>query len=74
MIISSRVGYDIQAKERAIAAGLITFPQGIEAVNCANCQYFKANYCNHPQVKLEVTAKMCCNFWDKPGTIFEGKN
>lgn len=38
--------------------------------NCGNCQYFdKArDYCDHPALCMRVTERMCCIFWDAPGT------
>jgi len=63
---------------RAEDSDLITLPVSIVGTNCANCKFIgevqsragnvKAAFCNHPQVEQMVTNRMCCIFWDTPGT------
>lgn len=60
---------------RAKQADLVTLPNNIKGTNCSNCQFVhitddKAGqgYCRHPKVDQPVTARMCCIYWDAPGT------
>ena len=46
--------------KRAAAADLITMP-GKQKVS-------SKIMCGHPKVKLWVNSRMCCAFWDAPGT------
>ena len=45
---------------------LITLP--VSGTNCGNCKYIDKEgdigFCNHPEVKQYVNAKMCCSLWD----------
>lgn len=54
--------------ERAEHSDLITLPDGIEGTNCGNCEYVRETYCVHPEVDQEVSPRMCCKYWDAPGT------
>lgn len=60
---------------RARKADLIILPEAVQGTNCSNCQFVEiidknagTGYCQHPQVRQMVTARMCCIFWDAPGT------
>lgn len=46
--------------ERAEAADLITMPGKQKVTSKVACV--------HPKVKLWVNSRMCCAFWDAPGT------
>ena len=62
--LNSQGGIDPKGEEqlaRAKAADLITLP-GDNIV-------LKKAYCHHPDVKLTVTPKMCCAFWDNGDAI-----
>lgn len=59
--------------ERAERADLVTFGHGIDAAVCTNCMYVdpEKDHCNHPlvdQVLKSGADRMCCSFWDRPGT------
>lgn len=66
-------GYDYtgQAMERARHADLITLPPGIEGTNCAagNCMYRQNGLCVHPRIKLPVTDRMSCGWWDNTEVV-----
>jgi len=47
--------------ERAKKADLITLPGGFK-----NDPTTK-KYCNHEEIKMYVTARMCCGYWDNVG-------
>jgi hypothetical protein len=49
---------DSQTMERAQKADLITLPGGSK--NDADSKRF----CNHEKIKMYVTARMCCAYWD----------
>ncbi len=62
---------DNASNKRAKEADLVTLPKEVEGTNCANCRFVTVldakagtGYCNHPKVKLNVTKRMCCAFWD----------
>lgn len=60
-------------KQRAKNVDLITFPKGIESINCYNCRWIKdkkhgEGYCSNKEVLQNVTSHMCCNLWDSKGT------
>jgi hypothetical protein len=61
--------------KRAEAADLITFPVDVHGARCTNCAYYRKvrepnyGYCFHPKVSQEVNERMCCSFWDAPGTV-----
>ncbi len=61
---------------RAKKAVLITLPLAIKGTNCFNCLYLHRDgnkplgHCVHPQVRLPVTARQCCNYWTAPSTIY----
>lgn len=57
------------------AVDMITLPEGVEGTNCGNCQFVRVldpglgtGFCTNPQVKQDVTSRMCCNMWNAPGT------
>jgi hypothetical protein len=56
--------------ERAKAADLVTLPENVEGTNCGNCQFvdLKTKFCNHEKVLQTVSPRMCCIFWNAPGT------
>lgn len=66
-------GYDYTGKalETARNADLITLPPGIEGTNCAagNCMYRDNGLCIHPRIKLPVTDRMSCGWWDNTEVI-----
>lgn len=49
---------------------LTVLPGGVEGKNCGNCEYFEKSgdmgWCQNPEVKQWVTARMCCSLWDHP--------
>jgi hypothetical protein len=47
--------------EKAKKADLITLPGGTKTD--ANNEKF----CNHPKIRMFVTARMCCGYWDNAG-------
>lgn len=60
---------------RARKADLITLPEGVKGTNCGNCQFVKITnaeqgngFCTHPLLQQNVTNRMCCIYWDTPGT------
>lgn len=57
--------------ERAKNADLIELPRDVDGTNCGNCKFINSErrYCNHPKVDQEVHPRLCCAFWDKPGSI-----
>lgn len=63
---------DPQQLDNAKKAVLVSMPHDITGTNCANCKYFSNDFCNHPQMKLAVNERQCCNYWDKEGTFFIG--
>lgn len=60
--------------ERALKADLVILPKNVPGTNCGNCRFVQKDtcepglFCTHPKVKMHVTAKMCCKFWDAEGT------
>lgn len=61
--------------DRAKAADLVILPENVQGTNCSNCQFVQLidekegkGYCKHPKVDQPVTARMCCIYWDAPGT------
>lgn len=58
------------ALQRAKDADLVTFGPGVTGTKCANCEYVDGHTCKHPKVSqtLADPAKMCCIYWDRPGT------
>ena len=46
---------------RAQTADLITLPGGLKA-DATN-----RKFCNHPNIQMFVTARMCCGYWDNEG-------
>jgi len=63
---------DSKRLDRAKEADLVTLPDNIQGTNCGNCFFFdpekKEGFCNHVKVLQHVTSRMCCSFWDAPGT------
>ncbi len=60
---------------RAKQADLIILPDNVQGTNCSNCRFVNISdkatgqgYCRHPQVDQPVSARMCCIYWDAPGT------
>jgi hypothetical protein len=55
---------------RAKRVDLITLPASVEGTNCGNCEYVEGTgdvlYCRHPEVRQNVTRRMCCALWDHP--------
>lgn len=64
--LNSDGGYEYKDKEEKTAnkVGLITLPKNIDTTNCANCIFFKNNFCDHEKILLPVTSRMCCALWD----------
>ena len=70
-------GYNYSEKdqlEKAEHADLITLPEKIEGTNCSNCKFVKIlnaekglGFCEHKELQMEVTARMCCKYWDAQG-------
>lgn len=66
--------YDKDELNRIKKVDLINFPPSIEdGVNCFNCRFIKnkeryEGFCSHPDIKVYVTDRMCCNKWDRLGT------
>lgn len=65
---------DLIDLRRAVSADLVTLPLNVEGTNCWNCSFISngqgpARFCHHPQVWQPVTERMCCAFWDAPGTL-----
>jgi hypothetical protein len=65
---------DREDAKRAVGCDLGTLPLEIQGTNCGNCKYARASVqdrniieCAHPAVRLPVTARMCCAFWDSIG-------
>lgn len=59
----------------AQAVDLITLPDQVDGTNCSNCKFVRildpglgTAFCTNPQVKQDVTSRMCCALWDAPGT------
>lgn len=59
-------------------ADLITLPKGVEGTNCSNCRFLGRKMekgkvetiCLHDSLKgTEVSARMCCAFWDNNGVV-----
>lgn len=63
--LNDKGGYDYEgrAEKRAEKFGLITLPKSIEGTNCANCVFFKDNFCDHKRILLPVTSRQCCALW-----------
>jgi len=61
-----------QQLDNAKKAVLISMPQSIQGTNCSNCKFFSNQFCNHPQMKLPVNSRQCCNYWNAEGTYFIG--
>lgn len=49
--------------QRAEKADLITLPSG------ARNDVISKKFCNHPDIQLYVTVRMCCAYWDSQGVI-----
>ncbi|MGD6853320.1 MAG: hypothetical protein ACQCN6_14775 [Candidatus Bathyarchaeia archaeon] len=47
--------------DKAEKADLITLPGGSSADTT------NKKFCNHPKLKMYVTARMCFAYWDNPG-------
>ena len=57
-------------RKRARAADLITLPERIAGTNCSNCRFVTAGgWCTHKEVLQFVSKRMCCGYWDAPGSI-----
>lgn len=63
--------YSDKDQKTAKKVDLITLPSSIEGTNCSNCKYVKITdkekglgFCEHKDVQLPVTARMCCALWD----------
>lgn len=61
----------VEDNNKAKKADLITLPEEVKGTNCANCKFVKIieekaglGFCEHPDVKLNVTKRMCCKLWD----------
>jgi len=70
---------DKDALSRAKHADLITFTQDIPGTNCFNCQWIRdksqeAGYCSNKEIRQYVNGRMCCNYWNKPGTLRAWEN
>lgn len=66
-------GLEYSGKDQKTAkkVDLITLPSSIEGTNCSNCKFVKITdkekglgFCEHKDVQLPVTARMCCALWD----------
>lgn len=57
-------------QKRAEHADLITLPPSVKGTNCSNCKFVKKTkdgaFCEHKEVQLPVTPRMCCKYWDHP--------
>lgn len=70
--LNSGGGFDPENEEehaRYKHADLITLPSSVEGTNCSNCKFVKKvenglNFCEHEDVKMYVTPRMCCKYWD----------
>lgn len=58
---------------RAAGVDLITLPPDIEGTNCSNCMFAVRRrteaaefWCDHPDVELPISPRMCCARWDNP--------
>lgn len=58
------LNYEGKAFDIAERCGLVTLPEKIKGTNCANCIFFKDNFCDHKAILLPVTSRMCCEIWD----------
>jgi len=60
---------------RAKNADLITLPPDISGTRCNNCMYFRPahsktiGWCEHNDVKQDVSNRQCCALWDSSGVI-----
>ncbi len=62
--LNDQGGLDPKTQEemqRAQTADLITLPGGSKADAPVK------KFCNHKKIKMFVTARMCCAYWDNPG-------
>jgi hypothetical protein len=66
------------ALKRAESADLVTLPDDVSGTTCASCQYVRVgprggvhDYCDHEKVDQplpDTAERMCCRYWDRPGT------
>lgn len=60
--------YPVGEKEldRAKHVDLIILPDKVTGTNCGNCKYINedVNFCDHEEIMLPVTSRMCCAYWD----------
>jgi hypothetical protein len=60
--------------KRAEKADLVTFPPSVkDGVKCSNCHFVDIlnSFCKHPEVNQRLkdgVEKMCCSYWNAPGT------
>jgi hypothetical protein len=62
-----------EAKDRAKAVDLITLPDDVKGTNCGLCVWIDedGDYCTNPKVDMPVNERMCCNLWQRHGTLRE---
>jgi hypothetical protein len=61
---------DVDSKERASAAGMLSLPKEQKGASCYNCQYSTSvGWCKNPKVNQVIHKDDRCNNWDYPGAI-----
>ena len=60
---------DEKDKKKAKRCGLTTLPKNIPGTNCSNCIFQKDGFCDHKEILLPVTKRMCCAFWDQKSIV-----
>lgn len=63
--VNSNGGLDYKNDAEKIAkeAQIITLPKNIKGTNCGNCVFRRNNFCDHKDLILSVTDRMCCAYW-----------
>lgn len=74
-VLASEVNANSTIVSRAKASDLIILPENVQGTNCSNCKFVEIKdaekglgYCNNKNVDQDVTARMCCIYWDAHGT------